>query len=160
MPRFDAFVAAMGGPLQHHIALAGLSHGATRVTCWWLSAAGVVVDGQLLPADAVVVAMGPWSTVAAAGLPLPSFSHQRVHSVVLRPQGPVTAHALFTNIRMATGMFQFSLELLPGGSSRIRRSHVCGTLTLCASFTHARTHARSCTLAHAQTPRVTICGRA
>ena len=37
------------------------------------SAPGVEVDGEVMPADAVVVAMGPWSGQAAKwGLPIPA----------------------------------------------------------------------------------------
>ena len=47
-------------------------------------AAGVRVDGEVLPADAVVVAMGPWSNLAAAWLPLPmAVSGLKYHSAIL-----------------------------------------------------------------------------
>eukprot|EP00198_Chlamydomonas_reinhardtii_P002787 XP_001692123.1 FAD-dependent oxidoreductase [Chlamydomonas reinhardtii] len=49
---------------------------------------GVVVDGEVLPADVAVVAMGPW---------------QKYHSVVLRPEQPVTNHMLFTGFKYASG---------------------------------------------------------
>jgi hypothetical protein len=46
------------------------------------------VDGAgAVPADAVVVALGPWSGQATAWLPLlPAVGGQKAHSVVLRPR--------------------------------------------------------------------------
>lgn len=41
----------------------------------------------MVPADAVVIAMGPWSGQAAKwGLPVPAVSGQKATSIVLRPQ--------------------------------------------------------------------------
>lgn len=60
--------------------------------------AGVEVDGEVLPADVVVIAMGPWSKKAAEWLPLPPVSGQKAHSVIVQPSSPVTSHCLFTQI--------------------------------------------------------------
>ncbi|KAG2451202.1 hypothetical protein HYH02_003809 [Chlamydomonas schloesseri] len=71
---------------------------------------GVVVDGQVLPADVAVVAMGPWSDAARAWLEgvaepgaVPRITGQKYHSVVLRPDQPVTNHMLFTGFKYTTG---------------------------------------------------------
>ncbi|PNW71927.1 hypothetical protein CHLRE_16g671450v5 [Chlamydomonas reinhardtii] len=71
---------------------------------------GVVVDGEVLPADVAVVAMGPWSDAARAWLEgaaapgaVPHITGQKYHSVVLRPEQPVTNHMLFTGFKYASG---------------------------------------------------------
>jgi glycine/D-amino acid oxidase-like deaminating enzyme len=58
---------------------------------------GVRVDGHILPADAVVIAMGPWSSMAANWLPLPPVAGLKGHSITLRPTTPVPAQALFVD---------------------------------------------------------------
>ena len=67
--------------------------------------AGVEVDGQTLPADVVVIAMGPWSKQAAEWLPLPPVSGQKAHSVIIQPSSPVTSHCLFTQISGTTSEY-------------------------------------------------------
>lgn len=64
---------------------------------------GVLVDGKSLSCDKVVIAMGPWSSLAARWLPLPEISGQKYHSILLRPEPAVTAHALFTTISLPSG---------------------------------------------------------
>lgn len=55
----------------------------------------VVVDGERIDADAVVVAMGPWTRLAAPWLRLPAVYGSEGYSIVLR-NGPETpAAALF-----------------------------------------------------------------
>lgn len=52
----------------------------------------VRIDGQEYEADVVIVALGPWSNLAAAWLPLPmAVSGQKYHSAVLAPSDPVRA---------------------------------------------------------------------
>jgi glycine/D-amino acid oxidase-like deaminating enzyme len=58
---------------------------------------GVRVDGHILPAAAVVIAMGPWSGMAARWLPLPPVAGLKGHSITLRPRTPVPAQALFVD---------------------------------------------------------------
>lgn len=58
---------------------------------------GVIVDGRPLRADAVVLALGPWSKRAAAWLPLPRVGALAGHSLVFRPTEPLSAHALFVS---------------------------------------------------------------
>src|SRR3954463_6966766 len=58
---------------------------------------GVRVDGQLLPAETVVIAMGPWSAQAAAWLPLPPVWGLKGHSITLQPTTPIPTQALFVD---------------------------------------------------------------
>jgi len=64
---------------------------------------GVYVDGTLLGADTVVIAMGPWSGVAAQWLPLPAVTGLKGHSITLQPTAPIPAQALFVEYMTATG---------------------------------------------------------
>jgi glycine/D-amino acid oxidase-like deaminating enzyme len=56
---------------------------------------GVLVDGEPVPGDAVVIAMGPWSVLACRWLPLPMVFGLKGHSVILRTGSMVSPHALF-----------------------------------------------------------------
>ena len=47
-----------------------------------LDGIGVEVDGGVIEADAVVIAMGPWSILAARWLPLPAVFGYKGHSLV------------------------------------------------------------------------------
>ena len=64
---------------------------------------GVRVDGAEMAADAVVIAMGPWSILAAQWLPLPPVAGLKGYSVVLAPRSPVPAQALFVEYESASG---------------------------------------------------------
>ena len=64
---------------------------------------GVSVDGTEIAADAVVIAMGPWSILAAQWLPLPPVAGLKGYSVVLAPRAPVPAQALFVEYESASG---------------------------------------------------------
>ena len=77
---------------------------------------GVRVDGEIVPADAVVIAMGPWSTLAAQGLSLPPIYGLKGHSMTLKPTGQVPAHAVFMNYMTDRGE-QLEPEIFsrPGG---------------------------------------------
>ena len=70
------------------------AHGAVR---------GVRIDGAEIAAEAVVIAMGPWSILAARWLPLPPVAGLKGYSVVLAPRTPVPAHALFVEYESASG---------------------------------------------------------
>jgi glycine/D-amino acid oxidase-like deaminating enzyme len=59
------------------------------------NARGVEVDGSVIEADAVVVAMGPWSLLAAGWMDLPVVFGQRSPSLVYDTGSDVPAHALF-----------------------------------------------------------------
>jgi glycine/D-amino acid oxidase-like deaminating enzyme len=73
---------------------------------------GVSVDGEALHADAVVIAMGPWSDLFREPLGLPPIGGLKGYSVVLRPSTPVPAQALFVEYECADGS-QPSPEIVP-----------------------------------------------
>lgn len=83
---------------------------------------GVSVDGQLLPADAVVIAMGPWSGSAAQWLPLPPVWGLKGHSITLQPTTPVPAQALFVDYVTATGE-RLAPEVYPRPDGEV---YLCG----------------------------------
>jgi glycine/D-amino acid oxidase-like deaminating enzyme len=58
-------------------------------------ARGVEVDGDIIEADAVVIAMGPWSLLAAGWMDMPVVFGQRSPSMVYDTGSDVPAHALF-----------------------------------------------------------------
>jgi glycine/D-amino acid oxidase-like deaminating enzyme len=66
---------------------------------------GVNLDsGDMIPADAVVLAMGPWTGQVSrwlTSLELP-ITGDPVHSVVLKPEAQITAHMLFTRYQTGT----------------------------------------------------------
>ena len=69
--------------------------------CAW--GAGVVVDGEEVKADAVVIAMGPWSGLAAKWLPVPDVTGQKYASIVLRPEEEISNHMLFLSYKTISG---------------------------------------------------------
>jgi glycine/D-amino acid oxidase-like deaminating enzyme len=82
---------------------------------------GVRVDGDPLEADAVVLAMGPWTARAAAWLPLPRIRGLKGYSVTLAaPDTP--AHALFVDYRTADGR-HLEPEIVPRPDGEV---YVCG----------------------------------
>lgn len=64
---------------------------------------GVVADGEEVPSDAVVIAMGPWSVLASQWLPLPAIYGLKGHSLVLRSRRPISPHALFVDYEAEDG---------------------------------------------------------
>jgi glycine/D-amino acid oxidase-like deaminating enzyme len=76
-----------------------------------------------LPADAVVLAMGPWTGSAQAWLPtVPATSGQKYHSIVLRPQQPASDACLFTSFKTADGR-SIEPEVYPRPDGSV---YVCG----------------------------------
>ena len=73
---------------------------------------GVRVDGEVIAGDAVVIAMGPWSILAAAWLPLPPVFGLKGHSLVFETGDEVPAEALFLDYREAGGA-ALSPEVFP-----------------------------------------------
>lgn len=61
--------------------------------------AGIEVDGETIDGDAVVIAMGPWSSLASAWLPLPPVLGLKGHSIVFETGPDVPAEALFLEER-------------------------------------------------------------
>ena len=85
------------------------------------AARGVAVDGTTLEADAVVLALGPWTSRVARGLGLPTVYGLKGYSVTLAAPG-VPAHALFVDYRAADGR-AFEPEIIPRPDGEV---YVCG----------------------------------
>jgi glycine/D-amino acid oxidase-like deaminating enzyme len=83
---------------------------------------GVQIDGETVAGDAVVIAMGPWSILAAAWLPLPAVFGLKGHSLVFATGAKLSADALFVEYREAAGAIQ-SPELFPRTDGT---TYVCG----------------------------------
>ena len=75
-------------------------------------ARGVLVEGEIVEADAVVIAMGPWSIEAAGWLPLPGVFGLKGHSLVFETGTRVPPEALFLEYQEASGAV-VSPELFP-----------------------------------------------
>lgn len=74
-----------------------------------------------MPADAVVIAMGPWSSQAAQWLPIPKITGQKATSVVFRPHEAVTDDMIFLEYTDANG--KQSAEMYPRPDGTV---YVCG----------------------------------
>lgn len=83
---------------------------------------GVVVDGEVIPGEAVVIAMGPWSVLAARWLSLPAIYGLKGNSLVLRTARPVSPHALFVECEAEDGSVD-SPEVFPRPDGTV---YVCG----------------------------------
>ncbi|HEX9820855.1 MAG TPA: FAD-binding oxidoreductase [Methylomirabilota bacterium] len=84
------------------------------------AARGVTVDGETLEADAVVLALGPW-TSRVGGLRLPRVRGLKGYSVTLAG-ADVPAHALFVDYRTADGR-ALEPEIFPRPDGDV---YVCG----------------------------------
>ncbi len=73
---------------------------------------GVEVDGQVVEADAVVVAMGPWSLLAAGWMQLPAVFGQRSPSIIYDTGSDVPAEALFLDYHEEDGSV-VTVEVFP-----------------------------------------------
>jgi glycine/D-amino acid oxidase-like deaminating enzyme len=73
---------------------------------------GVEVDGGVIEADAVVVAMGPWSVIAAKWMSLPAVFGQRSPSLVYDTGTDVPADALFLDYHEDSGA-AVTVEVFP-----------------------------------------------
>jgi glycine/D-amino acid oxidase-like deaminating enzyme len=77
------------------------------------AAGGVILDtGETLSGDAVVIALGPWSSLAARWLPLPAVYGFKGHSLVFETGQSIPAEALFLEYQEASGEV-LSPELFP-----------------------------------------------
>jgi glycine/D-amino acid oxidase-like deaminating enzyme len=83
---------------------------------------GVVVDGELIEGDAVLIAMGPWSALASQWLPMPMIYGLKGHSVILRNPVPVSPHALFVECEADDGSVD-TPEVFPRPDGT---TYVCG----------------------------------
>jgi glycine/D-amino acid oxidase-like deaminating enzyme len=84
------------------------------------TARGAEVDGGVLEADAIVIAMGPWSLLAAEWMSLPAVFGQRSPSIVYDTGTDVPPHALFLEHEEGNGNV-VSVEVFPraDGSTHI-----------------------------------------
>lgn len=73
---------------------------------------GVALGGETIACDVVVIAMGPWSMLAAAWLPLPAVYGLKGHSLVFDTGDAVPPEAAFLEYRERSGQAQ-SPELFP-----------------------------------------------
>ncbi len=73
---------------------------------------GVEVDGEIVEGDAAVIAMGPWSILAARWLPLPGIYGLKGHSLVFATGTAIPAEALFLEYQEAGGAM-LSPEIFP-----------------------------------------------
>ena len=83
---------------------------------------GVDIDGKEMEADAVVIAMGPWSALARRWLPVPDVYGLKGHSIVLRPSAPVPAEAIFADVETEDGMSD-TPEIFPRPDGTV---YLCG----------------------------------
>lgn len=84
-------------------------------------ATGVVVDGETLAANAVVIAMGPWTAGLSRSLRLPAIYGLKGNSVVLDTGGRAGAEALFVEMELSGGMHTPEVFPRPDGTT-----YVCG----------------------------------
>jgi glycine/D-amino acid oxidase-like deaminating enzyme len=84
-------------------------------------ARGVTVGGATFEADAVVLALGPWTSRAARGLDLPTVYGLKGYSVTLEARD-APPHALFVDYRAADGR-AFEPEIIPRPDGDV---YVCG----------------------------------
>jgi len=85
-------------------------------------AAGVHLDGETLDGDAVVIAMGPWSVLAAQWLPLPPIYGLKGHSLVFDTGATIPPEALFLEYAEPAGSM-LSPEVFPRANGT---TYVCG----------------------------------
>jgi glycine/D-amino acid oxidase-like deaminating enzyme len=83
---------------------------------------GVIVAGTAIEADAVVVAMGPWSIEACGWLPLPPVYGLKGNSLTFRPATALSAHALFAEVELLDGA-RHSPEVVPRADGSL---YICG----------------------------------
>ena len=76
------------------------------------TAAGVELDGEIIKGDAVVIAMGPWSMLAARWLPLPGVSGLKGHSLIFETGNEIPPEAIFLDYQEASGDIE-SPEVFP-----------------------------------------------
>ena len=86
------------------------------------TALGVKVDGVEVEADAVVIAMGPWSMAACRWLPLPAVYGLKGNSVVYQSGSKISADALFVELTTADGAAH-TPEVFPRADGT---TYVCG----------------------------------
>jgi glycine/D-amino acid oxidase-like deaminating enzyme len=81
-----------------------------------------LADGRDIAADAVIVAMGPWSVLAAHWLSMPAVYGLKGHSVVFAPAVKLPAEAVFAEFEDANGE-TYSPEIVPRADGTL---YICG----------------------------------
>lgn len=82
-------------------------------------------DGRILPADLVVIALGPWSSRLRIVSDLFHVSGLKAHSIVLRPPEPavISPHALFLSYQPTPGAKALDPEVYPRPTGEV---YICG----------------------------------
>ena len=106
-----AFTAAMLKAAEHHGAVVRLG-AVTGIARRGDAIGGVVVDGALVAADAIVIAMGPWSILASEWLPMPAVFGLKGHSMVFETGTRLPPEALFLEYQEPGGAVH-SPEIFP-----------------------------------------------
>ena len=83
---------------------------------------GVRMNGTIIRADAVVIAMGPWSDLARRWLPLPPVDGLKGFSITLKPAERIPAEALFVDYLDEHGR-RSSPEIFPRPDGEV---YLCG----------------------------------
>jgi glycine/D-amino acid oxidase-like deaminating enzyme len=91
------------------------SQGGTKVSY-------VRIGDDMLPTDAVVIAMGPWSVLASAWLPIPLVGGLKSHSILIRTAASIPAQALFVEFVSDNGDPR-APEVVPRADGEV---YVCG----------------------------------
>lgn len=83
--------------------------------------------GPFIQADAVVLALGPWSNRSPIVSSLFNVSSLKAHSIVLRPKSPdaITPHALFLTYQPAPGAKTLDPEVYPRPTGNKQRNACC-----------------------------------
>ncbi|MGI9524225.1 MAG: NAD(P)/FAD-dependent oxidoreductase [Hyphomicrobiaceae bacterium] len=81
-----------------------------------------LADGTTHQSDVVIIAMGPWSLLATAWLPLPAIHGLKGHSVIFRPRVALPAEAIFAEVEDMDGEV-LTPEIVPRADGTL---YVCG----------------------------------
>src|SRR5262249_6077231 len=79
-------------------------------------------DGRDFPAEAVIIAMGPWSVLAAHWLAMPAVYGLKGHSIVFRPTAMLPPEAIFAEFEDADGEV-YTPEIVPRADGTL---YICG----------------------------------
>src|SRR5262249_57869193 len=79
-------------------------------------------DGRDFPADAVIIALGPWSVLAARWLAMPAVYGLKGHSIVFRPTAMLPPEAIFAEFEDADGGI-YTPEIVPRADGTL---YICG----------------------------------
>jgi glycine/D-amino acid oxidase-like deaminating enzyme len=112
--------ADANGAVLHRGRVTGIAHDGDRVA--GVEVADAEVEGAVVKGDAVVLAMGPWSILAAHWLKLPPVFGLKGHSLVFDTGDRVPAEAAFLEYQEAGGAV-LQPELFPRADGT---TYVCG----------------------------------